>query len=415
VILRKDPNAQMNPFEGLTEKELLLKAKIAMQLIEPEDFEVVKGVGVEFLHAKKTAGGGVVLVLKTEEAAKWLNGKDAMRRFAEELVGTATAGAALCMVIAEYVPVIFSPNMPYATLKVEEDSNLEKGAIREVWFIKKAHWRAQGQKTVHIIVGLSSPEQANIAIRHGIIIEGKRVVVHRHRMDPKICMKCQGIGVNHNAAACKFIHDVCTRCAEMHHTDQCTVVAFEDFKCANCKMKGHRAIDRECPIFKEKSHLLHANIPNYAYRFFPTWDPATWEREGNSERGEERNNRPPEQTQGQQMGSREDTGKKDRDRDWTHNRDNGWPGATRGGNGSMGNGETMQQRADKKLTHTQSKAGLKQARVDEMMARPPSMVGVGAPGRDNGRVGRSWADDKVGIDLGPAGDNTQEPADDFYA
>jgi hypothetical protein len=44
-----------------------------------------------------------------------------------------------------------------------------------------------------------APEQANKAIRNGLVIEGKKVPVRRHKMDPKRCMKCQGVGVNHNA------------------------------------------------------------------------------------------------------------------------------------------------------------------------------------------------------------------------
>ena len=93
----------------------------------------------------------------------------------------------------------------------------------------------------------------------------------------KWCIKCQGIEVNHNVAECKFIHDVCARCAGMHWIDQYTVAAFGDFKCANCKARGHGAADRECPVFKEKLQLLHAKILNYTYRFFPTQDPGTWE------------------------------------------------------------------------------------------------------------------------------------------
>src|ERR1700723_3440350 len=111
------------------------------------------------------------------------------------------------------------------------------------------------------MVGMISPEQANIAIRHGLVIEGKKVAVRRHRMDPKRCMKCQGIGVNHNAAECKFIHDVCARCAGMHRTSECAVTDFADFKCANCKTKGHGAADRECPIFKEKTRAMHERMP----------------------------------------------------------------------------------------------------------------------------------------------------------
>jgi hypothetical protein len=167
------------------------------------------------------------------------------------------------MVIAEYVPVSFQPDMDYAIAQVESDSSLLKGTIREVCYIKKIERRAQGQKTAHVILGLALPKQANIAIRQGLIIEGKKVQVRRHKMDPKWCMKCQGVGVNHMVATCKSIHNVCARCAGMHRTDQCGVGMLEDFKCANCNARGHGAADRECPFFKARLAELHAKIPNY--------------------------------------------------------------------------------------------------------------------------------------------------------
>jgi hypothetical protein len=135
VVMRRDPTAGADCLEGLSEKELILKAQIAIQLLQAENLDTMDGV--DFVHAKKTAGGGVVLVLKTEEAAEWLRSEEVMRKFAKELGGLMTVGAALCMVIAEYVPVTFDPGAAYAFARVEEDSGLKGGAIREARFIKK--------------------------------------------------------------------------------------------------------------------------------------------------------------------------------------------------------------------------------------------------------------------------------------
>src|ERR1700690_492108 len=245
VIMRRDPTASNDAFAELTERELVMKAHLAVQLLDGMDFEVPDGV--EFLHARRTTGGGVVLVLKTEEGAAWVCSERVMAQFARELGGMMTAAPTLCMVIAEYVPVAFDPETKTALESVEHDSGLADGAIREAHYIKKVERRAQGQRVAHVMVGLISPEQANLAIRNGLVIEGKKVAVRRHRMDPKWCMKCQRIGVNHNAVDCKSIHDVCARCAEMHRTDECQVSEFADFRCANCRAKGHGAADRDCP------------------------------------------------------------------------------------------------------------------------------------------------------------------------
>jgi hypothetical protein len=181
VIMQKAPGAMEDGLQDLTEKEIMFKAKIAIQMMQEEQGEGMEEI--EFLHVKKTVGGGTILILKTEEAAMWLRKAEVMQHFSREL-GAATAGAALCMVIAEYVPVTFDPDWTAGVEKVKKDSGLEQGAIREVRYIKKAHRRADGQKTAHIIMGLLTPEQANKAIRYGVIIEGKKVAVRRYRMDP---------------------------------------------------------------------------------------------------------------------------------------------------------------------------------------------------------------------------------------
>jgi hypothetical protein len=82
--------------------------------------------GVEFLHVKKTTNGGVVLMLKTMEAAAWLRHPGIIGKFAKRMGGTATASATLCMVVAEYVPISYSPEGYKANGQVEEDSGLKR-------------------------------------------------------------------------------------------------------------------------------------------------------------------------------------------------------------------------------------------------------------------------------------------------
>jgi hypothetical protein len=284
VVLRGDARGENGVFKDLTEKEILEKAKIALELMQSDEFQVMEGV--EFLHAKKTSNGGVIMMLKTVETATWLRGPGVLGRFAENIGGTATASPTLYMVVAEYVPVSYSPEGYKANAAVELDSGLQRGTIREARYIKKVQFRAQGQRTAHVIMGITDPEQANRAIRDGLVIEGKRVMVRKHKIDPKRCMKCQAVGVNHQAADCKSIHDVCARCAGMHRTDACTVKDANQFKCANCKGQGHGAADRNCRIFREKLHMLHEKLSTYAYKFFPTSDPATWERTDGTTGGE---------------------------------------------------------------------------------------------------------------------------------
>jgi hypothetical protein len=337
-----------------------------------------------------------------------------MDRFAQELGGMMKAAPTLCMVIAEYVPVSFAPDTKSALERVECDSGLEPGAIREARYIKKPERRAQGQRVAHVMVGFTSPEQANLAIRNGLVIEGKRVAIRRHRMDPKRCMKCQGIGVSHNAADCKFIHDVCARCAGMHRTDQCQVSETANLKCANCKASGHGAADRACPVFKEKARMLHAKIPNYEYRFFPTTDPHTWEKDSALQTT-------PTQVVTNENHNALDNNGGARTRP-TRNRD---PGQR-----TTDNGWTQRNRSQRapapapRPGGTQGPSGddrLKQAKVSDMFAKMgdngvkgsthggPTWDGIGKDVLGFTRTADTWADDLEDLYYAPPNINAQSP------
>jgi hypothetical protein len=211
-------------------------------------------------------------------------------------------------------------------------------------------------------------------------------------MDPKRCMKCQGIGVNHMAAACKSIHDVCARCAGMHRTDQCGVGSSAEFKCANCHEKGHGAADRECPIFKAKLAELHAKIPNYAYRFFPTKDPNTWERtetghDTANEAGRGQHNYEKGAATAERKGRQREEGAGYK-QSQNQRRDNGWPRRQEGG-------ERLRERGSGSRGRGRSQA--RQTRMEEMWAQL-----TGTQDGDGGGSEEQWGDRVTGDDVGPA-------------
>jgi hypothetical protein len=170
-------------FKELTEKEMLEKARMAIELMGTDGEEIMEGV--EFLHAKKTTNNGAVLMLKTAETAAWLRSPGTLGKFAEKMGGTTTASPTLYMIVAEYVPVTYSPDGYKAHAKIEIDSGLQRGVIQEARYLKKIEHRAQGQRSAHVMMGFTDPAQANRAIRGGLVIEGKKVSTRRHRMDPK--------------------------------------------------------------------------------------------------------------------------------------------------------------------------------------------------------------------------------------
>lgn len=48
--------------------------------------------------------------------------------------------------------------------------------------------------------------------------------------------------------------------------------------CINCKLRGHAACDRACPVFVDKFERMTTKIPDNQYKFFPIAnDAASWE------------------------------------------------------------------------------------------------------------------------------------------
>ena len=334
VVLEKTGGEGADPFKDLTEKEVLAKAHLAVELLAKEGMAEADGIG--FLHARKTARGGAILVTRTDGDAEWLRGESVIGRFAEKMGGALNARADLCMLVAEYVPISFEPGLFTAFGQVEQENGLAKGALREARYIKQVKYRKTTQRSAHMLMGFTSPEQANLALRKGLVIEGKHVSLRRHRINPNRCMKCQQIGAAHRAAECKSIHDTCGRCAAMHRTEACTVTDRAAFKCVSCNKTGHATVDRNCPRFIAKMKIAHARFPDYQYRFFPTQDPATWEKEdyglSNAEEApEEQNGGRRAQTEGHYRGganleTQAFEANRANGRGFSRARDNGWPG-----------------------------------------------------------------------------------------
>ncbi|KAF8799167.1 hypothetical protein BYT27DRAFT_7048387, partial [Phlegmacium glaucopus] len=124
-------------------------------------------------------------------------------------------------------------------------------------------------------------EDANVAIRSGLCIEGKKVWGRKQTQEPRRCLKCQCFGM-HKATKCTSTHKGCGRCVKHHRTNECTELDQNMLEYANCRAaklesyKGHGAADRRCPIFLArviKTNLIHQENN---YKFFCTMDPATW-------------------------------------------------------------------------------------------------------------------------------------------
>ena len=89
MVLEKTGGKGADPFKDLTEKEIVAKAHLAVELLAKEGMAEADGIG--FLHARKTAHGGAVLVTCTDDDVEWLQGESVIGRFTEKMGGALNA------------------------------------------------------------------------------------------------------------------------------------------------------------------------------------------------------------------------------------------------------------------------------------------------------------------------------------
>src|SRR5882724_198543 len=174
--------------------------------------------GARMIGARKLRNGGVVYELSDPEAAKWLRWECVA--FVVNFGGMSMLKERVVTIIVQFVHISYNPDVLAESQKVEHDSRLEAGAIVSMRWIKPVQRRADGQQTAHLIARLKTPEDANRAIRNGLIIAGKRVWARRMRRELRRCLKCQVIGANHFVAGCSS-QNVCGMCGKEHRTAEC--------------------------------------------------------------------------------------------------------------------------------------------------------------------------------------------------
>ena len=179
-------------------------------------------------------------------------------------------------VLAEFVPIEFSPDAPGESNKIERDSGFKENSILDMRWIKPPQKHSPGQRTAHLIVRFKSTETANLAIQDGVMVLHKRVWACRMKKEPRRCLKCQTFNSRHFADEC-ISPEICGTCRRLHCTAECTENDRSKYKCATCKTTGHASWDRLCPKFVELCNQMDGNNPKSTYKFFPSNNAWTWE------------------------------------------------------------------------------------------------------------------------------------------
>lgn len=134
ILIDKDTATDHYPMACLSEKEIIMKATLAIQLMG--DNATDRPSSFRFLGAKKLQRGAAILVLATEEAAAWLKQDAKMSKFMEYLGGSASCFRLQNFpVLGMYVPITFD-NSTHSLRDIEQTAALNSGDTISAKWIK---------------------------------------------------------------------------------------------------------------------------------------------------------------------------------------------------------------------------------------------------------------------------------------
>ncbi|KAK0455648.1 uncharacterized protein EV420DRAFT_554995 [Desarmillaria tabescens] len=263
VIIKPTSDVARNRMKETTEKEMVERMNEALltasagetgtPICIPEEYKVV--------GAQKLVNGGIAYTFNTDKAAAWLREPNTIKAVQQAAGLETVASLQLHNMIVPFAPTTIDIGDTVTWQSIKESSGLKAGTNRGIRFLKPAEHHHEGQREAHIMIGFDSREQANIAIRGGIFIEGKELQARKELPDATRCVNCSMLPCNHDARDCPNTTK-CGQCAGGHATKDCTVSDCKKFHCVNCKVNGHGAIDRiNCPSFIRATDLIRSRYP----------------------------------------------------------------------------------------------------------------------------------------------------------
>lgn len=222
--------------------------------------------------AQKLNKGGLLLEMKNESGAKWLQKRETTALLEKMLNLTISAKKRTYNLIAYFIPLNFNPNNPTDLQDVCDANDIPIDDLLKARWAKAPERRSPSQSTAHLILTLTDPNTANNIIAAGLIICNKRVSVAKCKKEPVRCLKCQGW--NHLTAECNSNHDTCGTCGKEHKTNDCDNK--QSKRCMSCKTDDHTSWNRNCPTFVKKCEEHNSRSPENSMPFFPTEEAWTW-------------------------------------------------------------------------------------------------------------------------------------------
>ncbi|CAF1382748.1 unnamed protein product [Rotaria sp. Silwood1] len=119
-----------------------------------------------------------------------------------------------------------------------------------------------------IKITFSDPHNRNTFVHTGLQVDSMHFIAEAANQNTKpvqcyICLK-----YNHVAKYCKTKQQICARCGETHHIEQCSAGS-DVVKCCNCK-GSHLATSNECATYKEQEKRINNLVNQYSSPNVPT-------------------------------------------------------------------------------------------------------------------------------------------------
>ena len=243
-------------------EQLVARVKKALEAISVEDTPAL-----EVRTITQFKQGGMIIEFMTKEAAEHVRiNTEVKEKFLKNLDPNATLKERTYPLVLPFMPLTFNPSNDDNLRQIEQENGWKTGTVLTARWIKPIEKRKSTQRVAHILITLTDPAPANMAIRDGITIDKLKIWPKKNRREPLRCAKCQFYG--HIARECISNGDTCANCGNNHRTSDCTT---KDKKyCKTCETEDHTSWDRECPTLLKKCEDLDKRYPENTMPYFPT-------------------------------------------------------------------------------------------------------------------------------------------------
>ena len=171
IIIKRTADSPTNENE-LDEEILLTKANIAWENLDKDIEDTRKPKGIKVRCVTILPSKDIALELDSAVGAKYLSDPTNASRFAQGMGAYYRIKQRTHAVIAEYVPISLDPDNHRDIEHLERASGLQEKAIAHFQWIKPIENRKQNQRTAFAYINFHSPDDANHAIRNGLVYKG---------------------------------------------------------------------------------------------------------------------------------------------------------------------------------------------------------------------------------------------------